>query len=305
MASSPPVSLLVPTHNSARTVADAIQSCVSQTFKDLEILIYDEASRDNTREIIAGFAARDPRIRVMTNDTNSGPLLAWRKLLHEARGRWCTFVWADDLILPRYVETLAGVLQKNPADLMAGCNAYRYRMPEDSAPPATPVKWDQPGSDWELLNTFPTARVKGDEYALGIFAKIYPVTQICNLFDTATARQVFDHYINIENPYDFDFSRHAYGNDVAFLSEMGLRSKELAQIGEPLVIARATPGSLTERIWNTDRWRYWLQYSWAFRYAWMRCRDLSPRMNALIQAADDRVHFCDFFYSLKRRQWPR
>ena len=306
MPASPLVSLLIPTHNNARTITETVESCARQTFRDLEILVYDEESRDGTLDIIHGFAARDSRVRVMTSLTNSGPLRAWRKLLHEARGRYATFVWSDDLLLPRYVETLAGVLEKHPKDLLAGCNAYRYYLPDAPKVPVPAANLDKPNPEWELLNErYDTARLKGDAYALGIFAKLYPVTQMCNLFQTQAAREVFDHYIQIENPYGFDYSRLAYGNDVAFLSELGLRSGELVQVGEPLVVARSTPGSLTERLINKNRWQYWLQYTYAFYAAWSGCRSLSPRMDALVRAANDRVHFCDFFYSLKNRCWPR
>ena len=302
----PLVSLLIPTHNNARTVGESIESCCRQTFKDLEILIYDEASKDGTLDVIERYAARDSRIRVLTSPTNSGPLRAWRKLLHEARGQYCTFVWSDDLLLPRFVETLVGVLQKNPKDLLAGCNAYRYYIPDDPSIPIEPANLDQPDPKWDLLNElYPTSRLKGDAYALGIFAKIFPVTQMCNLFVTQAARDVFDHYIEIQNPYGFDYSRLAYGNDVAFLSELGLRSGELTQVGEPLVIARSTPGSLTERLIRTNRWQYWLQYTYAFYAGWSQCRSLSSRMDALIRAAEDRVHMCDFFYSFKHLRWPR
>ena len=306
MPESPLVSLLIPTHNNGGTVGESIESCLRQTFKDIEVLIYDEASRDNTREVLQGYAARDARVRVMSSDNNSGPLRAWRKLLHEARGRYCTFVWSDDLILPRFVESLVKVLLDNPKDLLAGCNAYRYYLPADPKAPIEPANLDQPDPKWELLNErYATTRLKGDAYALGIFAKIFPVTQMCNLFVTTAAREVFDHYIDIPNPYGFDYSRLAYGNDVAFLSELGLRSGELVQVGEPLVVARSSPGSLTERLIHTNRWQYWLQYTYAFYAGWSQCGQLSPRMGALIRAADDRVHFCDFFYSFKTRRWPR
>ena len=305
MTSSPLVSLLVPTHNSARTVADAIQSCVSQTFKDLEILVYDEASRDNTRENIAGFATRDPRIRVLTSDTNSGPLMAWRKLLHEARGRWCAFVFSDDLLLPTYVEKLLGALQKHPSDLLATCNAWVDYLPEEQGNSNEPLPPYQPTARRHPMHHFPDARVKGDEYALGIFASVFPVTQMCSLFDTKAGREIFDRYIQIENPYGFDYSRMAYGNDVSFLSEFGLRSGELMLIGEPLTVLRSTPGSMTVTLRTRNIWQYWLQYIFAFRSAWIRCRDLSPRMDAVVQAADDRVNFCDTFYWLKQCRWPR
>jgi len=305
MSQSPPVSLLIPTFNSARTVTAAVQSCVDQTFKDIEILIYDEACRDKTREIINGFAARDPRIRVMTSDTNSGPLMAWRKLLHEARGRYCAFVFADDLLMPTYVEKMYGALQKHPSDLLATCNAWVDYLPEEKGNSDEPLPAYQPTPRRHAMHDFPDARVKGDEYALGIFAFVFPVSQMCSLFDTKVGREVFDHFIHIENPYGFDYSRMAYGNDVSFLSEFGLRSKELCLIGEPLTVLRSTPGSMTVTLRTKNKWQYWLQYIFAFRSAWMKCRHLSPRMDAVIQVADDRVHFCDTFYWLTQCRWPR
>ncbi|MFO1512583.1 MAG: glycosyltransferase [Verrucomicrobiota bacterium] len=306
MSANPRVSLMIPTHNNARTVAETIESCIRQTFRDLEIIIYDEASQDSTREIIHAAAKRDPRIRILTSEENSGPLLAWRKLLYEARGEYCTWVWSDDLILPRFVEVLHGCLEKNPSHLLAGCNAYRYYYPTDPNVPVPPANLDQPDPSWGLLNElYPTATLKGDAYALGIFAKVYPVTQMCNLFKTAAVKEIFDNQIHIANPYGFDYSRAAYGNDVQFLSELGLRSGELVQVGEPLVVARSTPTSMTERLIKKDRWQYWLQYTWSFYNGWSRCRGLSPRMDTLINLALDRVNFCNIPYALKNRLWPK
>ncbi|HZM04916.1 MAG TPA: glycosyltransferase [Candidatus Saccharimonadales bacterium] len=302
---APLVSLLIPTYNSALTVADAIASCRNQTWGDLEIVIYDEVSKDQTREIIFAAAKEDPRIRVLTSETNSGPVRAWRKLLHEARGKYCTFVWSDDLILPRYVEALLGLFRQNPAQLLAVCNAYSELLPETVQHEGSSKNLVTGEKSRGLLHDFPSGKVKGDVYALGILTAVYPVSQICALFETTAAREVFDHYIDFENPYGFDFSRRAYGNDVSFLSELGLRSGELLVLGEPLVACRASPDSMTVNARRDHRWQYWLQYVWAIRAAWTRCRPLSPRMDALIRVADDRVSFCEFFYAMKNKRFPK
>ncbi|HSH96033.1 MAG TPA: hypothetical protein VK968_17940, partial [Roseimicrobium sp.] len=202
-------------------------------------------------------------------------------------------------------ETLVSTLQANPKHLIAGCNCYIDHVPAGVRDPnAVPGPY-QPTSHQKLIHEFQTVTVKGDVYALGILAAVFPVSQICSLFDTIAAREVFDHYIEFENPYGFDFSRRAYGNDVSFLSELALRSGELVQVGEPLVVCRASPDSMTVNAQRHHRWQYWLQYVWAIRSAWTRCRSLSPRMDALIGAVDARVSLCDTFYSLERRQWPR
>jgi glycosyltransferase involved in cell wall biosynthesis len=304
MPEKPLVSLLIPTYNSGLTVADALESCRSQTFKDVEIVVYDEVSKDNTREIIQAAARQDGRIRFFSSETNSGPVRAWRKLLHEARGKYGTFVWADDLILPGYVETLLGLLEKNPGQVIASCNAYSETLPATVAEAnAKDVRTGE--ASRFLIHHFPTGKVKGDVYALGILAAVYPVSQICGLWNIETAREVFDHYIDFENPYGFNFSRHAYGNDVSFMSELGLRSGELLVSAEPLVACRASPSSMTVNAHRSHRWQYYLQYVWAIRSAWRGCRGLSPRMDALIRVVDDRVSFCDFIYSLKNKKRPR
>jgi glycosyltransferase involved in cell wall biosynthesis len=305
MSAAPQVSLLIPTHNNARTIGETIESCLKQTFRDIEIVIYDEESKDATRDIISAAARNDSRVRVLTSETNSGPLRAWRKLLYEARGKYFTWVWSDDLVMPRFVEVLHAALEKNPSHLLAGCNAYRYYYPTDPNIPVQKANLDDPNPKWELLNQlYPTATIKGDAYALGIFAKVYPVTQMCNLYRVEAVKQIFDDYIQLDNPYGWDYSRMAYGNDVAFLSCMGLRSKELVQVGDPLVVARSTPTSMTERLIKKDRWQYWLQYTWAFYHGWSKCRSLSPRMDTLINLAMDRVHFCNIPYAIKNRLKP-
>jgi len=304
MSSSPLVSLLIPTFNSAATAGEAIQSCRDQTFKDLEIVVYDEASKDETRAIIAAAAKADPRVRFFCSETNSGPVRAWRKLLDEARGRYFTWVWADDLILPRFVERLVAVLEQNPSHLITGCNAFSELLPatapnQGNARIVTGEKTRGP------LHDFQTMKLKGDEYALGVLAGVFPVSQVCLFYRIEAVREAFDHYINFENPYGFDFSRRAYGNEISLHSELALRSGEICLTGEPLSVCRASPESMTVNAHRTHRWEYWLAYVWAIRSAWRRCRSLSPRMDALLRVIDDRVSLCDFFYSLQKRRWPR
>jgi glycosyltransferase involved in cell wall biosynthesis len=303
MSEIPLVSLLIPTFNSALTVRDAIRSCREQTFRNIEIIVYDEVSKDGTREIIAEEAQRDTRIRVFSSDTNSGPVRAWRKLLYEARGKYFTWVWADDLILPDYVEKLVPVLEENPTRLITGCNAFTELLPETVRKSGTGLVTGVQSR--KHLHEFPSVKVRGDEFALGVLAAVFPVSQVCFLYRTDAARQAFDRYINFENPYGFDFSRRAYGNEISLNSELALRSGEIILSGEPLAVCRASPDSMTVNARRTHRWQYWLAYVWAIRCAWRHCRDLSPRMDALLRVIDDRVSLCDFFYSLSTKHFPR
>ena len=300
MPDVPRVSLLIPTHNNALTIAETINACTNQTVRDLEIVVYDEASKDDTEKIVEMAAARDSRIRFFHSDSNSGPVRAWRRLLHEARGKWATFVWSDDLIVPQFLEKMLAVLEQNPSHLAVGCNAYAETILPDARNPdgtlATTAR--------QKLFDYKTIRLRGDEYSLCVLAGYFPVTPLCSLFSAQAAREAFDDYIEIPNPYGFDFSRRAYGNDFVFLSEITLRAGEIILLEDALAVCRSSPSSLTANALRDHLWQYRLQYVWAMRQAWMHCRDLSPHMETLIRVADDRANFCDVIYSWGKKVWP-
>jgi len=100
-------------YNGENFLADALRSLVEQDYRDMEILIGDNASTDGTLAICDGFAERDARIRIVRSDENRG--LSWNhnRLLPEARGEY--FKWAahDDRYLPSFVSTCVDVLDRH------------------------------------------------------------------------------------------------------------------------------------------------------------------------------------------------
>lgn len=93
---NPVVSVITPCYNAETTIAEAIESIQAQTFRDWELLITDDCSTDNTREIINRYAVADPRIRLFTLEVNSGAGVARNNSISEARGRFIAFCDADD-----------------------------------------------------------------------------------------------------------------------------------------------------------------------------------------------------------------
>ena len=78
-AAMPKVSVIVPNYNHAAFLGLRIDSILEQTYRDFELLILDDASTDDSREVIARYA-RDPRVTIECNQTNAGsPYLQWRK----------------------------------------------------------------------------------------------------------------------------------------------------------------------------------------------------------------------------------
>jgi len=107
---SPEVSVLMPTWNAGRYVAEAVESVLSQSFKDLEVLIIDGGSTDQTLAILSGF--RDARLRVLSAPS-AGIVAALNFGLEQARAHWIARQDADDISLPRRLETQWKMLNSN------------------------------------------------------------------------------------------------------------------------------------------------------------------------------------------------
>jgi glycosyltransferase involved in cell wall biosynthesis len=109
--SKPLVSVLMPAYNAEPFVAEAIKGVLNQTYSNLELLIADDASTDNTKNIVSTFS--DSRIKLFHNDKNLGYLQTWNKLIKEAKGEYITFQDADDLCALNRIELLVEVLDSN------------------------------------------------------------------------------------------------------------------------------------------------------------------------------------------------
>ena len=102
----PTVSVCIPTYNGAEYLADCIDSVLAQTHSDLELLIVDDCSSDDSVEIAHGYARRDSRVRISVNSTNLGLGGNWNRSVHLSRGEWIKFVFQDDLISPECLRRM-------------------------------------------------------------------------------------------------------------------------------------------------------------------------------------------------------
>jgi hypothetical protein len=105
------VSVLVAAHRAEATLPYALASLCAQSYRDLEILVCDDASPDATAAVAAGFAD-DPRVRVFRSAANQGPYNIRNALLREARGELVAFHDADDVALPDRVAVQVAALER-------------------------------------------------------------------------------------------------------------------------------------------------------------------------------------------------
>lgn len=117
----PLVSILMPAWNAQETVGYAIRSILSQTWRNLELLVVDDASDDGTWQILRQFAESDPRVRIFRNAVNVGPYVSKNIAVSQAKGDWITGHDADDWAHPERIERQVGFCrEKNIPACMSG-----------------------------------------------------------------------------------------------------------------------------------------------------------------------------------------
>ncbi len=116
--SVPVISVIVPSFNYARYLPDVLDCVLGQTFTNLELIVVEDGSADNSLEIAHDHARRDARIRVLTHadGRNHGPAATLALGSRQARGRWTAVLEADDLWLPHCLEARLNKAARTGAD---------------------------------------------------------------------------------------------------------------------------------------------------------------------------------------------
>jgi len=110
---TPKLSVVIPAYNYGRFLRQAVQSVLNQGLAAVEILVLDNASADDTRQVIAAFAD-DSRVRYMRNRWNIGPGFNVQSGIRVATGEFISFLMADDFLNPGHLQRLIGLLDANP-----------------------------------------------------------------------------------------------------------------------------------------------------------------------------------------------
>ncbi|MBU3627578.1 glycosyltransferase family 2 protein [Polynucleobacter sp. AP-Reno-20A-A9] len=127
MAAHPLVSISMPAFNAARYIASSIQSVLDQTYQNFELIIYDDGSSDQTREIIQSFS--DPRIKTILADQNQGLIVARNAIAKQAQGKYIALLDCDDVAESTRLEEQVAYLESGECDL---CGTAYWTINEQS-----------------------------------------------------------------------------------------------------------------------------------------------------------------------------
>jgi glycosyltransferase involved in cell wall biosynthesis len=110
----PLVSVLMTAYNREKYIAEAIESVLASTYSNLELIIVDDCSKDNTLQIATNYQAKDDRIKVYKNEKNLGDYPNRNKAASYAKGKYLKYVDSDDMIYPHSLSVMVEAMEQYP-----------------------------------------------------------------------------------------------------------------------------------------------------------------------------------------------
>lgn len=161
------ISIVVPVYNAEKYLAKCLESLISQTYKNIEILLIDDGSKDESEKICQTYQAKDARI-IIKKQKNAGASAARNSGIDLAKGKYILFVDADDYVSDDYVEYLYGLIKSSHTDI-AICSPlviYNEKIPRKlKSSKATKVL-----SQYEVLEKALSTEI----YFIAPWGKIFP-----------------------------------------------------------------------------------------------------------------------------------
>lgn len=118
------VSIIMAAYNAEKTIELAIESVLNQTYSNFELLVINDCSKDGTAKLVEDFSAKDNRVRLISNEKNSGVSFTRKHCLVEANGSWIAILDSDDAWAPEKLEKQIELQNRTNADLLFTGSAF-------------------------------------------------------------------------------------------------------------------------------------------------------------------------------------
>lgn len=215
------VSILIPAYNSEAFISRAIESALAQTYEQIEIIIVDNASTDNTYEIASGYARKHDNLKVFSNERDIGPVGNWRRCAELASGRYACLLFSDDWYEPEFVSETVSELSAPDIGFVYSAVTHSSGLPRGN------TVMHRLGHD----GTYPSKYFIEDQLYLRNTAT--PFSPCCALFrlnDMKTALST-----QIPDTADVGYTRHGAGHDLLIYLQTARRYDSFRHINKPLV----------------------------------------------------------------------
>ncbi len=117
---NPLVSVAIPVYNREHLISKTIESAINQTYKNIEVIIVDNNSTDNTWRILEKYASIDSRIKIFQNSENIGPVRNWNECFKRATGEYIKILWSDDWMGNDFIEKAVKLFDAETSFILSG-----------------------------------------------------------------------------------------------------------------------------------------------------------------------------------------
>lgn len=213
------ITVCIPVFNGSEYLEACLASVIAQTHTEIEILIVDDGSTDDSLRIIGQFQAADSRIRLIQNEQNLGLARNWQHCIAQSRGRWIKFLFQDDVMHPQCLALMLAACVDNH---VAACVCGRDFLIEATAGASFRQYFTQ--EVYRLENTFP-APTRLTPQAVAALAKDKLFTNflgepITLLFEKALVEKVGGYNADLVQLVDYEFAlRLSLSTEVFFLPQ--------------------------------------------------------------------------------------
>lgn len=160
---TPKVSVCIPVYNGAQYLRECLLSVSSQSFQDLEILIVDDGSTDDSLTIATEYSKQDSRVRVFRNAKNLGLVGNWNHSVRLARGEWIKFLFQDDLLAPGCITRMMA-MNRGLADIIVARRGVAFA---EDTPDAIKTIYNEYLTDNDLARHFPgSEEISAEQFRL-------------------------------------------------------------------------------------------------------------------------------------------
>lgn len=239
------VSIVIPVYNRENLITETLQSALSQTYSNFEVVVVDNKSTDNTWPLLQDAQKTDQRIKIFQNESNVGPVRNWDRCFNLAQGEYIKILWSDDLIERTFLSETMAVFGHDVAFVMTGYQEITSTgtlIRESSFQKYSTISIDDYRNEKLYLNniTFP------DSPGCAIFRKSDLIRSLI---------------IDIPNCDNLDFPRYGAGNDLLLflLSTRNPSYKKIVCVNKFLSKFRHHEESIT--IANNTKLK--IYYDWA------------------------------------------
>ncbi|MDF3128825.1 glycosyltransferase family 2 protein [Kiritimatiellaeota bacterium B1221] len=191
----PSISVVMPAYNHEKYVGEAVESVLSQSFQDLELVVIDDGSKDRTGEIVKSYAEKDPRVRYIFQE-NQDAFNSLNRGMRESKGEWLAIINSDDVFMPGRLQRLWDAKDELKADCL-----FTDVIPVDHESKEIP-EGDHYWHQWHQKNReqFFTA---GDLYTGFLHGNFMVTTS--NLFFSRAAQEKTGFFSPLRYLHDYDF----------------------------------------------------------------------------------------------------